>query len=395
MNNVYENPPSDLFHTNPKQWLEGLRHFLFTKVIPLVLPDAGESRNQYARILISDEAMVIWVVVFTDPSVDRNGDSNYQLYELLGDRILGAAFSNFVVSRHPGITEEILTNINATYMSKFKQKEQANNLGLNKWVRTNTDITVHTSEDLFESLFGGLYKIGDTLIGKGNGYALCSNLITNLYYDLEINFDEILTQPITQIKEIFEKLNWTNQFDGKFKPTQLGDPKKIIDKSSLSGKRWELTLKLTNNAIDFLKSKQIWGPGSSPILASVSGGNKDKVTSDAFRKALEKLKIDYGIDYKWAKEYADIKLKEESERVAGERMRKDHILRLFFTKNTKNESRQFLQLVGISPEHRNVILLSVNSPFGTLLNDLKSFALGYYAEHGKQDAFNNIEYVQA
>jgi hypothetical protein len=74
-------------------------------------------------------------------------------------------------------------------------------------------------------------------------------------------------------------------------------------------------------------------------------------------------------------------------------MIKERITRLFFPKSIKSESRQFLQLVGIdSKDNRNVILLSVASPFDTPLTDLKNFALNFYAEHGQQKPFDIIKY---
>lgn len=391
------NPDPKLFITDYKQWVEGLRNFLFRGIIPKVLPNTNKYRNEYARILISDEAMNIWIVAFTDPSVDRNKDKNYELLELLGDRMLASIFTNYVVSLYPDVTEETLTEINATYMSKTKQKEKSENMGLHKWVRINTDITVHTYEDLFEALFGALFKVGDTLIGKGTGYALCTNLITSLYYDLDIDQNEILSRPITQVKEIFEKLGWGDYQEEKFKPDELGT---IIAENSTTGERnkWTLELKLTKNAIKFLmnaknfedlKPKNIISGG---LLARITESNKKTLKNNAFRIALENLKKYYGIDFKWAESFAEKRLNDDIERIAKEQMKRDNLIKIYFPKSKKTDKKQFLQLVGINEYDRQEILVSSEGDFNLSLADLKSFALSIYSKYGKQDPTKSIIY---
>ena len=386
---IYEDPPPGLYNTDYILWFNSFRHFIFTNIVPRILPNNNPYRNDYAKILISDEAMKIWVVAFTDPTFDRNIDSNYELLELLGDRVLGAIFSNFIISRYPGITEETLTKINNTYMSKVKQKEKAKYLKLHKWVRTNMDITIHTSEDVFESTFGALYKIGDNFIGKGNGYALCTNFITNLYYDLQINLDLIMADPITQVKEIFEKLNWRADPDVKFKPSELGNIKE--NKNPQLGNKWILTLRLTSTAIEFLKMEDKWD-NIGPILSSQTGKDKKTLTNNAFKEALEKLNSRFKIDYKWAQTFSRNKFIDEFESIARTRMQQDGLVELWFPKSKKTSDKQFLQLVGINTEGKNVILLTSQSDFDTPLSNLKLFAVKYYSSNGKTNPADVVIY---
>lgn len=378
---IYEDPPTGLYNTDATLWFNSFRHFIFTNIVPRVLPDnTNPYRNDYAKILISDEAMKIWVVAFTDPTFDRNIDSNYELLELLGDRVLSAIFSNFIISRYPGITEETLTKINSTYMSKVKQKEKAKYLRLHKWVRTSIDITIHTSEDVFESTFGALYKIGDNFIGKGNGYALCTNFITELYHDLQINLDLIMADPITQVKEIFEKLNWRTNPDDKFNPSELGNIKE--NKDPIQGNKWILTLKLTHTAIEFLKLEGLWD-NTGPILSNQTGKDKKTLTNSAFKEALDNLNSRFKINYKWAGDFSRDKFVREFEYIAKNRMSQDGIIELWFPKSKKTSDKQFLQLVGINIEDKNIILLTVQSNFDTPLSNLKIFSVRYYAANGK------------
>lgn len=386
---IYEDPPPQLFNLDPQAWFESFRHFLFTKIIPRVLPNDNIYRNEYAKILISDEAMKIWVVGYTDPTFDPNKDSNYQLLELLGDRISGAIFSDFVIGLNPAVDEEVLTKINSTYMSKAKQSAMARKLGLHKWIRTNMDVTIHTSEDIFESTFGCLHKIGDDYIGKGNGNALCTNLITNLFYDLNINLGEILADPITQVKEIFEKLNWQSDPNVKFKPSELGEV--IPNKDPTSDNKWMLTLRLTPTAMEFLRGEGLWD-NIGPVLSNLTGRDKKMLTTNSFKEALKQLDIRFKINYKWAEKFSEEKFEKDFGSIARNRMNQEGIKSIKFSKNYKTGNKQFLQLIGLNADNREIILLTSQSDFNTPLYDLKLFVVKYYASNGRVSAADKVQY---
>lgn len=389
MSEIVIDPASDLFYTDFKRWFEGFRHFIFTTIVPRALPNDNKNRNAYALILISKEAMDIWVVAFTDASVDRNPGSNYETLEFLGDRQLESLFSNFAVSLYPQMNQALLTELKSTYMSKNKQKDMAIKLGLNKWVRTNFNLTIHTSEDLFESMFGALFKIGELYIGKGSGYALANNLLTNLYYDLEVNPDEILLRPITQFKEIVEKLGWGQRLPDKFVAEEFGLPENIEDESS--DFKWKITLKLTKNAKEFIENV-LNKPVSNTILSIQQSTNKNAVKTMAFDKALIEIKSLYGIDYTWASKYSDDELNTLIGTGAKNRMEIDKIVRVYFPKMTKSEKYQFTQFVGVDGLGKHIILVSVAGNFKEPLTNLKKFAIDLYASSGRQDPTKLIEY---
>lgn len=386
---VIEDPPSHLFVTNPQLWYDSFRHFLFTKLVPRCLPNDDPDRNDYARLLISDEAMKIWVVGYTDPTFDPNRDSNYQLLELLGDRIGHAVFSDYVIKLNPEVTEEILTKINNKYLAKVEQAKIARKVGLNKWVRTNIDVSIHTSEDLFESTFGCLYKIGDQLIGKGNGYALCRNLMTNLFYDLRIKLAEITADPVTQIKEIFEKLNWQIDPNVKWKSEELGVVKPINDPQD--NNKWIVTLKLTPPAIEFLKNEGLWD-NLGPVLTVTKAEDKKILKTVSFKEALEKLNVRFKINYKWAVDFSDRRFDQDFTSIARNRMNQEGIKSIHFSKNYKIKDKQFLQLIGTNSENREIVLLTVQSNFKVPLYDLKLFTIRYYSANGRASASDLVIY---
>ena len=390
MTEIVTDPASDLFYKDYTKWVKGLRHFLFTQILPRALPEKNMNRDLYANILISEEAMTIWIICFTDQSVDRNPGNNYQQLEILGDRQLESIFSSFVINLFPKISESLLTELKQTYLSKNKQKDVSNLLGLNKWIRTNFDNTIHTSEDLLEALFGALFKIGETYIGKGNGYALATNLVSNLYHDLEIDPNLILLKALTQVKEISEKLGWGQKQPQKFDADEFGVVQNIEDESD--DYKWSLTLKLTKNARNFIEkilNKPILNGG---IIASKVSSNKESVVNMSYEEALKNLKDLYGVDYDWASKYTKTELDDLIKSIANNRMQQDKLVSAYFPKITKSENKQFLQFVGIDGNSKHIILSSIIGDFKEPLINLKTFAIKLYSNNGKYDASQPIVY---
>lgn len=396
MSEVVIDPASDLFITDPIKWFKGYRHFIFTEIVPRVLPLSNPNRDAYGQILISDQAMAIWQVSITHESVNRNPGSNNEMLEMLGDRELESIFSNYVTSLYPKMTEDLLTELKSTYMSKVKQRDMAIKLGLHKWTRTYFNVTIHTSEDLFESMFGALFKIGETYIGKGNGYALCNNLLANLYYDLKINPDDIFLRSRSQLKEIIEKLGWGKQIEQKFDEKEWGVivPNITGDEDNEDENKWSLTLKLTKNARDFIKNvlgKEIINGG---ILATRIGKTKKNLINEASQDALNTLKDAYNIDFKWAVNYSKQQLENMITESTKIRMKQDGITSISFSKIFNADGKQMLQLIGQEANGNMVILMSVVASTKTRINLIKLFAVKSYSESGKFDPSKLIVYSE-
>jgi len=394
MSIVDTEPPSDLFITDYKKWLLSYRHFIFNNILPRCLPEKYKYRNEYGIILINENAMNIWVVAITDESVDRNINRNYQFLETLGDRMLESIFTNFVSRIYPTITQDTLTEIKSKYMSKYEQNRMAKEIGIHKWLRTNYDVSIHTYEDIFESMFGALYKIGETLIGNGAGYALCTNMITSLYAGLSINENEISLRPRTQIKEIIEKLGWGDASEEKFKPGEIEQITKVEDGDTY---KWQMEIRLTKNAKKFLKNGNNFEDNkgfeiiSDGLLANGINTNKKTLINQVYETALSALNKYYKIDYKWASNYVEQKNKEIFNDI-DLRLKNDGFKKLWFPKPKTTDIVNFLQLVGINDTGQNVILLTVRAPKNIPLDKIKKFAVYIYKEKGKQNPTVNIEY---
>ena len=318
------NPASDLFYKDEKAWLIGLRNFIFIKILPLALSEKNPYRNEYAKILISDDAMSIWVVAFTHPSVDPNPDSNYEQLEILGDAIILKPFYDILVSKYPNISEEQLTLLKSIYVSKEGQRNLSNKLGLRNWIRINVDVSMQISEDLLESVSGALSRLGDMFLGKGNGYALVFNFMISLYGDIEIDPNKTFISDKSQVKQIFEKMHWTKFKQFKF--TEIESLKTLENQTSTEKKK--ITIKLNDTAVKYIKDVMKSPIIDGGILAEIKGPDKSTIEKQAYDLALKNLKSHYNIDYNWASAESDKLSQEKIPTIAKERMKDDEYLKL-------------------------------------------------------------------
>ena len=189
---IIEDPSRDLFYVDPKKWLEGLRYFIYNKILPKCFSPDDENYKVNSEKMVNSIAMGLWKIAFTHKTFDPNGVNNYETLEHMGDTAMKTAFDSSVIQKYPGISEYIITLINNIYVSKPIQKQKSEELGLYKWIRIIIPANIHIHEDLLEALFGALYKIGDQVLGKGNGYVLSSNLAANIY-DIESIYNNYMT----------------------------------------------------------------------------------------------------------------------------------------------------------------------------------------------------------
>jgi hypothetical protein len=94
-------------------------------------------------------------------------------------------------------------------MSKLFQQELAQNLGFGDLIRvSHVKTTKHILEDTFESFFGALFDIANTLIADGLGYIFSFSLLAVIFDPIEFNMAYAYGRSKTQIKEFFEGLGW-------------------------------------------------------------------------------------------------------------------------------------------------------------------------------------------
>jgi dsRNA-specific ribonuclease len=153
-----------------------------------------------------------WAVAFTHKSVDAN--NNYETFEFYGDKVMNYAFAMHIRKRF----EDKLNQAKGTllmnqYMSETFQAQLAECLGLPEYVRFDPqvpDINTKIKEDITEAFFGCLNNLAnDRIEPEGSmGYPYCYNLLNVIMNQIPISLESVQKDPVTQLKELFEKLAW-------------------------------------------------------------------------------------------------------------------------------------------------------------------------------------------
>lgn len=378
---VVTDPSISLWYENPVEWLKGLRYDLKNTILPKAIKIDDPNKNEILDKLVSEIAMGIWKITFTHSSVDPNGTGNYETPEKMGDTAMKTSYDSAVIQKFPGISEHLLTLLNNLYMSKPIQRQKSEELGLYKWLRTILPVNISIHEDLLEALFGSLYKIGDRVLGQGNGGVLCSNLVVEIYDIEAIDLDKARSHPKTQFKEIIEIMRWHDGKNIKFSDVEV--TKQINN-------QWEFTVILPDAAIEYIKNMG-YSVRDDKAVAIVTNRDK-KVASDiAYQSAIKFLADNYKITRGWALEQVNKEYNETLFKNANTRMIQDNYKRIDFHKHNIDR-KKYVQLVGEMQNELLEILITVMNDKNMKLNDMIAKAASIYGIHGKQP-IQNIIYI--
>lgn len=153
-----------------------------------------------------------WAVAFTHKSVDAN--NNYETFEFYGDKVMNYAFAMHIRKRFDDkLNQAKGTLLMNRYMSESFQAQIAELLGLPEYVRFDPqvpNINTKIKEDVTEAFFGCLNNLAnDRIEPKGlMGYPYCYNLLNIIMNQIPISLESIQKDPVTQLKELFEKMAW-------------------------------------------------------------------------------------------------------------------------------------------------------------------------------------------
>jgi dsRNA-specific ribonuclease len=174
----------------------------------------------HINALLDQDALIkYWTRTFTHKSVDADPQKNYETYEFYGDKVMNDTFSDHCRTRFGDeVNQANGTLLMNKYMSKEFQAGLAEQLGLPEYVRFDItkDININVKEDVLESFFGCLKILADDRIYQGLGYVYCLNLMNHIFNNIPIVLEDIRKDPVTLLKERFEKLSWGQpQYDYK------------------------------------------------------------------------------------------------------------------------------------------------------------------------------------
>jgi dsRNA-specific ribonuclease len=335
-----------------QQWMQDLQTFIYD-LLSNIVPSAKE-RKKY----IAPSAMKIWKTAFTHPSFDL--DENYEELEFIGDRVLKAAFNDYLMERFPGNFAKTYTELDRAYMSKKRQPMYSKKLGLDQHVLIVGMQFAKSKvlEDLFEAFMGALYEVAKSIGGRGVAYTLVYNFIVDFFSDIPINLDEAKGHPKTVVQQLFSR------FDIDMKP--------IETITETEGGLIRVTISATPDMMEFLGTKfDIELPGYDPkiqraVSTAVLGEAEDYTihsASDQAYKAAMKMLESYGLTVESATlmkkmmDFMDPQLLPYMSEVTL-RMEQDGLRAIYFDKPrtlTTNEGTTIL-LVGVTNEGKRINL---------------------------------------
>ena len=156
--------------------------------------------------------MRIWLSAFTH---ETYSEDNYNKLKFMGDRILETMISKIICYKYPNLDEGQLSHMQSYYVDGNKYYNLAIKYGLDMIIRTN-GINKRQKQllagDVFESIFGALMIVSDTL-GNGVGYIVCEKVATYFFYE-DITLSQRIYGPDkTIIVQILDKLTGVKGHD--------------------------------------------------------------------------------------------------------------------------------------------------------------------------------------
>lgn len=368
---VHSSPKPKVQDLNYQKWREGLKSFLRDNILRRILPSEAAREK-----MVSDEAMKVWEVAFTHESFNPNIGENYEELELYGDRVMGVNFLKYMLQKYPKITRSELSELRTNYLAKKFQSDLSQSLGMGEWVRTRFKKSTHMFEDILESFFGALDRVGDMVFKFGAGQGLAYNMVVDLYKDVEIDWVLTKGNPKTRIKEIFEGLGWVNPKEGEKVPEQA-----IEDENG----NVTFTISITPRGMDHLR--QLGVPVTTPIIARETDTTKKKASVEAYKSAVRNLER-LGITDEWVQQVKgqrDLNNPELSSYVAGvqNRLLQEGYERFYFNEyHVKStvpgvKTRKYVQMIGVTPKGRKDILTMTREPVENLLEGKKQVLSDY------------------
>lgn len=340
-----------------KEWLDKLRKFLFV-FLKNVEPDKV-LRNK----LVNAEAMQVWKVAFTHSSFNPNIGENYEELEKLGDAVMRVHLTKLLMEKYQHIDAKTISQVIFRELSKYSQGELCKKLGLEKYIRTSLRINISSCEDLIESFFGALLKIGDN-IKRGAGYILTWNLTVELFNNVDI---ENTAVPSITIKDIFEKL-------------QL-PPVNLIKENE--NENIKIIIMLPIETINFFNENKIKLP---KVIGIGIGPKKSEAAYKAYLNAIETLE-NAGVNIKWADEYRlnkDIENPEISPYYSQCLIKVKEMGYTNFYIRIINSKKPYAQLIAIKNNYKKV-LITIETNVTSRIDIYREIMKKFLEKHNKSN----------
>lgn len=188
----------------------GIRGLEFKSFVYEILNTSISSKH-YLETLLSGESIAVYSKAFTSSTCDP--DNNYEMYEQLGDSIIGSFIVWYMYRRFPHLKcaggVKVVARLKIKYGSRDVLSSIAQRLSFWKFVTASVDEKGRRMKDLLEDVFEGFIGasvlIIDEKIKQGVGYAIIYDVLSHIFDRMEISLrHEDLYDSITRLKEIFD-----------------------------------------------------------------------------------------------------------------------------------------------------------------------------------------------
>jgi dsRNA-specific ribonuclease len=176
---------------------------------------------RYLDVLVGPEAIAIFQIAFTSPTVDLV--DNYEIYEYIGDVAANAAVVMYFYNVFPQLRNQrsinILNRLKIVHVSKESYSKIAEDLGFQPYIRYDENVAAEKPifkksreallEDIFEAFVGATQSILMEFFGPlGIGVAsqIIYNFIKPIFDAKDISFEpNVIYDAKTRLKELFER----------------------------------------------------------------------------------------------------------------------------------------------------------------------------------------------
>jgi dsRNA-specific ribonuclease len=256
---------------------QGNRGVPFRTLLSKLL-EKGDVSKEYIDVLLQPSSLQQFSVAFTHETAHPS--QNYELLETLGDQTANKCILWYFSKRFPHIFcpqgSDIITRIKIKYIQSDSFSEISDKLGFWDYISMNMetrngDKRHKILEDVFESFIAVVETILDSNYKIGVGYSVCFQLISTIMDEMNVSIDYLsLNNPITILKEIFDKLISSGQRD-----PQPKDSREHIPKYIQTGDGY--------NVYDRFKGQMI-------LIGSGNGKTPELAKQEAAKSAIETLK---------------------------------------------------------------------------------------------------------
>lgn len=237
-----------------------------------------------------------WSPAFTTISVSPADGTNYEVFEIVGDRAIELAFLDMLRKIIPLGTESLFTSLKNYYLSNEYLATRAKALGMDTILAylDEREVTDKMLADIYEAFTYALMSCADSAL-RGYGFPLVYNFFVWDFSHITIDLTKGGGAARSNVEQIFDRF-------------KVETPKPDIDPNPKRDKGgnvyYTASVSLNRNQITFLNEKGRAGISAPTLLLAYGNGKTtDAAVQDAFARAEKKLANDYGIDTNWAISY--------------------------------------------------------------------------------------------